>query len=306
MTVIFGNGEHGARLPTGVENVAAVYRTGIGKPGNVKAGQITTPLTIPLGVQKVINPMRASGGADRESRDSARRNAPLAVMALDRLVSIKDYEHFARTFAGIGKASAARLSDGQQQFVHLTIAGAGDIPIDINSALYRNLVQSLHRFGDPFQAVQVDKRELMLLVISAAVRVLPDYLWESVAPKIRAALLDEFGFDRRELGQSVFLSEVISAIQRVEGVAYADLDVLDSVSETEILSPEKLQTKVNDLVTRAAGAGSRPQQFIYVRKAAPKSKAGCGNVTKSGICPAQLAFLSPDVPETLILTELKS
>ncbi|HEX8197815.1 MAG TPA: hypothetical protein VF571_16610 [Pyrinomonadaceae bacterium] len=30
-------------------------------------------------------------------------------------------------------------------------------------------------------------------------------------PKIRAALLDTFSFERRELGQSVFLIEVISA-----------------------------------------------------------------------------------------------
>jgi len=38
--VVFGDGEHGARLPTGVQNVRAVYRNGIGGPGNVKAEQI--------------------------------------------------------------------------------------------------------------------------------------------------------------------------------------------------------------------------------------------------------------------------
>src|SRR6185369_15404243 len=32
-SVIFGTGEHGARLPTGPDNVTAVYRSGIGKPG---------------------------------------------------------------------------------------------------------------------------------------------------------------------------------------------------------------------------------------------------------------------------------
>jgi hypothetical protein len=101
-TVVFGNGEQGSRLPTGVENVTAVYRSGIGKGGNVKAGQISIALTKPLGVKEVINPIRASGGADQETRDQARRNAPLAVMALDRLLSTRDYADFARTFAGIG------------------------------------------------------------------------------------------------------------------------------------------------------------------------------------------------------------
>ena len=102
----------GARLPTGAANVKAVYRRGIGKGGNVRAGQITLLSTRPLGVKEVINPLRASGGADKEGRDQARRNTPLAVMALDRLVSTRDYADFARTFAGIGKALATEATDG--------------------------------------------------------------------------------------------------------------------------------------------------------------------------------------------------
>src|SRR5206468_6690639 len=116
------------------------------------------------------------------------------------------------------KASAARLSDGQRQLVHLTIAGADDIPIEKTSDLYRNLVKALHDFGDPYLPIQVEVRELLALILSANVRVLPDYQWESVEANVRATLLDVFGFEWRELGQTVFLSEVISAIQRVAGV----------------------------------------------------------------------------------------
>ncbi len=128
-TVVFGNGERGARLPTGAENVRATYRSGIGKGGNVQAGQISQLASRPLGVKDVINPLPATGGADRESRDQARRNAPLAVLALDRLISVQDYEDFTRTFAGVGKAKAARLPLGGAQIVHVTIAGEDDIPI---------------------------------------------------------------------------------------------------------------------------------------------------------------------------------
>jgi predicted phage baseplate assembly protein len=128
--VIFGNGQYGARLSTGIENVKAVYRSGIGKPGNVKAEQITLLATKPLGVKSVINPLRASGGADRDSRDQARRNVPLALMALDRLVSVQDYADFARTYAGIGKASSVQLRTSGRQLVNVTIAGADNIPID--------------------------------------------------------------------------------------------------------------------------------------------------------------------------------
>jgi hypothetical protein len=86
-------------------------------------------------------------------------------MALDRLVSVQDYADFARTFAGIGKASAKRISNSQRQILHVTIAGAGDIPIDENSDLFRNLYDALHHFGDPHQSVQVTLRELLLLLL---------------------------------------------------------------------------------------------------------------------------------------------
>ena len=105
-SVIFGDGRHGVRLPTGSENVEAVYRSGIGKIGNVPAETIKMLLSRPLGVKAVNNLERASGGADRDDRDAARRNAPLAVMALDRLVSTQDYADFARMFAGVAKANS--------------------------------------------------------------------------------------------------------------------------------------------------------------------------------------------------------
>jgi hypothetical protein len=290
-TVLFGNGREGARLPTGQENVRAVYRTGLGKEGNVRAGQISMVITKPLGVKEVLNPQAATGGASREERDQMRRNAPLAVMALDRLVSTRDYEDFTRTFAGIGKASAARLTDGRRQLVHLTIAGEDDIPIDVNSDLYQNLRAALSRFGDPYQPVQVAVRQLKLLVAAARVRVHPDYLWESVEPRIRAAMLERFGFNRRALGQDVALSEVTAAVQSVEGVAYADVDTLDELAE---------DISVEDLLGFSEGL----QLKARIRADLARTDRAETDPSKR-IRPAQLVTLSPLVPETLNLTELK-
>jgi hypothetical protein len=290
-TVIFGNGHHGARPPTGLENVTSVYRTGIGRPGNVQAGQIRLLAAKPPGVKAVVNPLRASGGSDKEGRDQGRRNAPLATMALDRLVSVEDYAFFVRNYAGIGKASAAFLTDGHRQLVHLTIAGNDDIPIDTNSDLFRNLSQALHQFGDPFQPVQVAIRELKLLVISAKVRLLPDYLWEKVEPQIRSALLDAFGFDRRELGQSAFLSEAVSVIQQVDGVDYVDMVVFDSVSDA-------------DLAKLASLASLERKSFVEVKLAKLNDDPINTDPTKL-ILPAQLAYLSPNVKDTLILNPVE-
>ena len=295
-TLIFGNGQHGARLPTGLENVKAVYRNGIGKPGNVKDGQISLLVTQPLHVKEVINPLAATGGADKDSRDQARENAPLAVLSLDRLVSTPDYADFARTFAGIGKASAARLWDGQHQLVHVTIAGVDDIPIEKTSELYHNLVQALHDYGDPYLPIQVDVRRLLALVLSASVRVLPDYQWESVENEIRATVLDVFNFERRAFGQDALVSEAISIIQQVEGVAYVDVDVFGGIPSVDSatgnpLTPEQISAKVKELAADPTSPYSRVEVALAQKE-------------EGGIQPAQLAFFVPDVAGTLILNEM--
>ncbi|HEU0013764.1 MAG TPA: hypothetical protein VFQ45_08775, partial [Longimicrobium sp.] len=80
----FGDGREGARLPTGHENVRASYRRGIGREGNLAAGQLSLLITRPLGVRAADNPLPATGGTDAEAMDDARARAPLTVLTLDR------------------------------------------------------------------------------------------------------------------------------------------------------------------------------------------------------------------------------
>jgi hypothetical protein len=287
--VTFGDGEHGARLPTGAENVRAVYRSGIGKPGNVRAEQISLLATRPLGLKDVVNPLRATGGADPDSRDQARRNTPLVTRALGRLVSVEDYADFARTFAGIGKASATSLTDGRRRIVHVTVAGVDDAPLDEPSELIANLRQALRDFGDPYQPFVVAVRELRALVVAARVRIDPDYLWEKVEAAVRTAMLGALGFERRELGQDVTSSEVIAAMARVSGVIGVDLDVLAGFSEADVRA--HLATLDRALV------------------AANHVRARLARVTRDSethvttLEPAQLAMLTPAIPDTLILNQ---
>lgn len=283
-TVVFGDGERGARLPTGVENVRATYRTGIGKEGNLAAGQISQLATRPLGVNEVVNPLPATGGAGPESRDQARRNAPLAVLALDRLVSTQDYADFARTFAGVGKASARRLTDGRVQLVHVTIAGEDDIPIREDSDLFANLEDALRRFGDPREPLLLALRRRAFMVVQAGVRVQSDYLWEKVEPKVRAAMVEAFGFTRRDLGQDVLLSEVYRVLQGVPGVDFADVDLFD-----------------------CRDADDLRQVLVVDRRPPPRLRADLADFDKARrLQPAQLIYLTAEVPDTLILKERRS
>jgi len=294
-TIHFGNGEHGARLPTGAENVRAKHRIGIGRPSNLGAGKISILSTRPLGVKAVTNPIRASGGVDRETRDQARKNTPLATRSLGRIVSVSDYADFAKSFAGIGKGHAVRLIDGTQSLVYLTVAGAEDAPIDETSDLYRNLVAALRRYGDPYQAVQVALRDLLALMISADVKILPDYEWESVKPKLEARLLDQFSFERRDLGQDVTASEVISVVQKVPGVAYVDLNILDSLSKEWI-----------DILASASEKDDTLQSANLTLRSRIIAELPDLNRLDlhEEIAPAQLIYLRPDLKETLVLNRI--
>jgi len=315
-SLTFGDGEHGARLPTGLVNVKAVYRNGIGNVGNVRAEQISLLQTRPLGVKAVINPIRASGGGDKESRDLARENAPLSVMPLDRLVSVRDYADFTRRFAGVAKALAQRTSDGRIQLLYLTIAGIDDAPIDVTSDLYRNLLEALRDFGDPDLPLRVDLRELLVLVLSANIKLAPDYLWEPVVTAVRAQLLAAFGFGKRGLGQWALISEVISAIQNVAGVAYVDVDAFGAIPEkVPDQAPDgtpirRLQTPQE--VIAAVQAIINPTAIVAARNAigsrdqlARSVKVWPGGADHGVLIPAGLAIFSPTIPDTLILNQIQ-
>ena len=287
-SIICGNGRQGARLPTGSENIQARYRSGIGKAGNLNAGQLSLLGSATLGVKEVINPLAATGGADRESRDQARRNAPLAVMALDRLVSARDYADFARTFAGIAKAYAVELPHNQ---IHLTIAGLDDIAIAESSDLWRNLRAALRRYGDQQLPFKLAIRELKLLVLSANVSLHPDYQWEKVEPQLRAALLERFSFEQRELGQDATLSEAVSVMQRIPGVEYVDVDTFGGVPEKDAAGNRQTPTTI--------------AAIIQTLKPDARVTAELTRLTGKVIRPAQLVYLTPEVEATLILNEVK-
>ena len=283
-TVRFGDGIRGARLPTGVENVVATYRTGIGSVGNLAAGRISQLASKPLGVNGVNNPIAATGGANRDSQDEARHNAPLSVTALDRLVSVQDYEDFARVFAGIGKASAVALSNGRRRLVHVTVAGSDDIPIDETSDLFVDLLSALEGYGDPELGVALAVRELLVIVLSARVRVLPDYSWPLVAPHVRAALLDQFGFAARELGQDATAGRILACLQGVAGVAWAELDALGSLGASDALTDKPP-------IVAPAAPGSRVPPAVRVRAQLAHVDIAAGGRT---IVPAQIAILTDD------------
>jgi hypothetical protein len=237
--VEFGDGLTGARLPTGQENVRALYRKGIGLSGMVRAGQLSVLMNRPLGVREVTNPQNAQGGENHESLDDARTNAALTIMTLDRIVSLEDYANFARAFAGIAKALATWTWSGQVSGVLVTVAGPDGATVDPNGPTYSNLLAAMRRFGDPHVPVSLASYRKALFQVSARLALAPDRLAEPqpVLDAAEAALRQNFSFAARSFGQPVALSEVMAVLQDVAGVQAVEVGALYRFDEEPILNP---------------------------------------------------------------------
>jgi predicted phage baseplate assembly protein len=217
--VQFGDGERGARLPSGANNVRAKYRKGIGAGGNVKAGLLAQLIDRPLGVKGVTNPEQASGGVDPESEDAARASIPLGVRTLGRAVSLLDYEDFARAFSGVAKAQARVLQLRAGPTVVVTAAFAGGERLD-------DLATAIRTHGDPHVQVLVLAGVTQTFRLALKVAVDPAYEADAVLAGVEAALRSAYAFEARDFGQPVFHSGIDAVAHSVAGVLAVDVDRL--------------------------------------------------------------------------------
>ena len=264
VTVEFGDGITGARLPTGIENVKASYRVGIGRAGMVGADRITLLMTRPMGVRAVDNPVAAGVAADPEQLDSARQNAPQKVVTFDRVVSLTDYEDYARGFAGIAKAQAAWVWDGQQRRVHVTVAGTDGAPIADGSDILTKLVASTTRFGDPHQRFVVKSYEPVSFGVEAGISLEAGRDAAIVVSAVVSALGNAYAFARRSLGQPVFESDVIATIQSTPGVLAVDLTALYIIDATQSNQVSQLKVALPCYRARWVDGNLKPAQLVTI------------------------------------------
>jgi hypothetical protein len=219
--VVSGDGWYGAALPSGRNNVTAGYRVGLGPEGNVGADSLRTLLKRPLGLKGVTNPAEASGGAGREDPRAVKQNAPGTVRTFGRIVSIRDFEDAAREYVGVAKARASLVWDGEARVVELVVAGDGGASVDVVGS---GLRADLDARRDPHQPLAVRGFEPLPVVVRASIVVDDAHSQVTVRQDVDEALRDLLDFESLDLGQSVSLSDVYRAAQRVSGVVSVDVD----------------------------------------------------------------------------------
>lgn len=230
------------RLPTGTNNITAVYRVGSGLAGNLEAGRLTTVMTPVLGITGVINPVAADGGSDAETLEDMRTSAPQSIRTLDRVVSLSDFEVFARRFRGIGKALATELHVGMRSVVLLTIATTDLQSPVVGSATIEDLRAALAAVSAPRRIVRIEGFEAMAAIVTIALAVDPAFRRSDVEAAVRTALAAAFSPEARGFGEALHESSILAETQKVPGVIAATIASLiqsggPAASNGRLLSP---------------------------------------------------------------------
>lgn len=234
--VMFGDGKHGARLPSGIENVRASYRIGLGARDMPEPDSLVLLANPPQGVREVSNPALATGGADPENHVWTQRVLPRREAPHDRVVSLMDYENVAATFPGVGKAQAVTFRTPDRFLVHITLAGEKGREIPQHAKLLSDLQKAIEQRAAAGQAVQLESYRPRYFGLQAKVYFDPRFLAEKVEQAVRGALLKAFSFAEREFGQDVVESELIPVMQQVPGVIYVVFQGLSLNNKTKLTS----------------------------------------------------------------------
>jgi hypothetical protein len=287
--VQFGDGETGARLPSGLKNVVAVYRSGSGARGPVKPGSTPTAPERPPGFDKVSIAGIVSGGADAEDIECAREAAPGKVQSLGRIVSLKDHETETLALPGVTTVSArwdlhvgvpavmlrVLLESGREaefEAVRAAIAhaqhcrGPDRHPVIVQQALLRYAFLDLHYARDPSHAaadVDAAVRATLGLADDAANR--------------RSGL---FGLHARRLGEREYASRIEGRVQNVPGVLWCQVVALGSfvggvLDPAALPLPASPRTRLATLPCAAAELLQLDARHLTLVEAAQATAGAC-------------------------------
>ena len=253
--VTFGDGV-GGRIPVTAGTITATYRVGVGAAGNVPANKLTFFLTNAVAGVTVTNQEAAVGGEDDESTDSIRTTAPLALRALNRAVSLRDYAYIALQVPGVAKA----IADAEvYSSVNLYIAPFGDPGISgsTTTAVFDEVAS---RVGEYFTDRAAPNVTLTILPptyvdvdIDLTINILPQYRQNVLETQCLAAIKELFTINNTFFADRVPVQYLLTALNAVTGVDYAEVTYLQRTSDLVELEAVSW-TRSSNVVTVTLGA----------------------------------------------------
>jgi hypothetical protein len=235
--IVFGDNISG-RVPPNNSQIYATYRVGGGAEGNVATNTIKYIITNAASGLSVLNKYvsasndgSASGGADPESTDSIRINAPLSVRSLNRAVSLSDYSALVVQVSGVAKAIA--IADVYSS-VTVFFAPYGDKGVQVDgvtpSTVFNTLKTTVQEYlVDKIPAnttVTFQPPSYVPILIDASITCLPQYKQSLVEADVNSIISELLAFDNVAFADRITLQDVLGAIASVPGVSYSQITKL--------------------------------------------------------------------------------
>lgn len=259
-TVVFGDGSVGIS-PEDTASFRVEYRVGGGTRGNIAKDIINASVRVsktanPPLAGTITNTSKATGGANAETIEHAKKYAPLNFRRQDRLVTLEDYSVFANTFIStfgtVGKATAAtRKAYASANVVDIyVLEKASDLQLQRATTNFKTqllaeinkkrmatddvvIVDGLIRTLDLGVTIRIDKEE--------------EENQDQIKNKVRDKILRYMSADNRDFGEDLNISELNRQIFEVEEVRYSTIDNLDqdvTIDFNEIAQLNNLTMKV--------------------------------------------------------------
>jgi len=264
--ITFGDSVSG-RIPPNGAQIYATYRVGGGVIGNVASNNIKYVInvpggTIPAGITvanqdiSVSGDGAATGGAEAETTDSIRINAPLSVRSINRAVSLSDYSYLAVQVAGVSKAiSTADVYTS----VTVYLAPVGDpgvaadnvTPTTVFNNVATKVLDYLIDKAPANTTVTFQPPKYVGVKLEVAITVAPQYRQSAVTNTVKLALTNLFAYDNVVFNDSIYISDVYNAINSVEGIANQRIIKLVRTDEdqTYTINNKSLTSNVATLTT---------------------------------------------------------
>jgi hypothetical protein len=235
----FGDGIGGA-IPTAGNRIKASYFVGAGLIGNVPAYSFTSVYDVPgatsttksLIMSKVTpsNISAATGGELPETLDSIRHNAPRALRALTRAVTLEDFANLAVSIPQVGKANAvASLPTSVSVYIapeksaaNLEITPGIDSTGAETSALItlKNSVASY--LADKVQigtTVNVLDPRYTFVYLNIQYSRISSYAQGDVEAAIKAKLLSDYSYENLDFQTTITAQTIENSLRSIEGVS---------------------------------------------------------------------------------------
>ena len=234
ISVVFGDGVSG-KIPPSEAGIKVLYVAGGGTSGNVSEGTLTSWKYIPGTNEATIreditvtNSVAATGGTNPESNDSIRYNAPRALRALNRAVTLEDFAALALSVDGIVKANAYAESRSSVT-VYIAPSAAADETtpgVDQDNAA----TPQMENYKTLVAQYLADKKQIGTTVtvldptysyahVDLNYSVLPQYNAGTVETSLKKELLDVFSYDNLDFQDVITPEEVEFKLRQVDGVS---------------------------------------------------------------------------------------